>query len=247
MSQITPCCQPAAHTTWPCSCGSFNSAFAFVGENFLRLSTHFCAIFCCWPKAPPQTIRLNLAPNIAILSSKRAVTNCLTSIYYLWNSCTFYVHSMLRWNVDSWYDRWKKFLLQFVDNLCNSTYASIESSCYAAEVSFKRILRNALLLASTWLAPSGQHPHVALQIILQINHFCLHRLSLYITAALLNSKPIMALFALFDFPVGASCNHLQCPTYTCKGKRTHDWSALALSNEKIHQCCCQFNKMMQNL
>ena len=121
----------------------------------------------------------------------------------------------------------------------------IDSSCYAAEVSFKRILRNALLLASTWLASSGQHPHIALQIILQINHFCLHRLSLYITAALLNSKPIMALFALFDFPVGASCNHLQCPTYTCKGKRTHDWSALALSNEKIHQCCCQFNKMMQ--
>ena len=83
MSQITPCCQPAAHTTWPCSCGSFNSAFAFVGENFLRLSTQFCAIFCSWPKAPPHTIRLNLAPNIAILSSKRAVKNCLTFIYFL--------------------------------------------------------------------------------------------------------------------------------------------------------------------
>ena len=143
MSQITPCCQPAAHTTWPCSCGSFDSAFAFVGENFLRLSTHFCAIFCSWPKAPPQTIRLNLAPNTAILSSKRSLTNCLTSIYYLKRIiCGIVKQSMLIlscWDVmltagmiDKMY-----FFCNFLTTFAMSTYAIIESSCYAAEVSFK--------------------------------------------------------------------------------------------------------------
>ena len=98
------------------------------------------------------------------------------------------------------------FFYNFLTTFAMSTYASIESSCYAAEVSSKRILRDALLLASTWLASSGQHPTLHCR---TADHFANQSfLSPQTTIALLNSKPIMALFALFDFPVGASCNHL---------------------------------------
>ena len=181
MSQITPCCQPAAHTTWPCSCGSFDSAFAFVGENFLRLSTHFCAIFCSWPKAPPQTIRLNLAPNITILSSKRSLTNCLTSIYYLKRIiCGIVKQSMFI--LSCWDVMLTAGMIDKMYFFCNflTTYASPPmQSLSQVATQQKWVLKDSTRCTTSSIYVAcifRATPHVALQIILQINHFCLHRL-----------------------------------------------------------------------